>query len=75
VPEFDNENSCLGVTSDVVESKFTQQITMVWISPLTLIFGQPHGRRRFLLWISGGWNFMKPSLQTLDVGVPGALLP
>ena len=38
-------------------------------------FGQSDGQRRFLFWTSGGWNFVKPSLQKLDVGVPGAPLP
>jgi hypothetical protein len=43
--------------------------------PADTYFGQSHGQRKFYFWTSGGWNFMKPTLQKLDVGVRGAPLP
>ena len=43
--------------------------------PASTSFGQSRGRRKFLFWTNGGYNFAKPSLQKLDVGVPGIPLP
>jgi sugar lactone lactonase YvrE len=43
--------------------------------PADTYFGQSHGQRKFLFWTNGGYNFMQPSLQKLDVGVLGQELP
>jgi sugar lactone lactonase YvrE len=43
--------------------------------PASTSFGQSHAQRTFLFWTNGGFNFSKPSLQKLDVGVPGVPLP
>jgi len=43
--------------------------------PASTSFGQSHGQRKFLFWTNGGYNFAKPNLQKLDVGVPGIPLP
>jgi hypothetical protein len=43
--------------------------------PASTSFGQSHGQRTFLFWTNGGFNFSMPSLQKLDVGVPGVPLP
>jgi sugar lactone lactonase YvrE len=43
--------------------------------PASTSFGQSHGQRTFLFWTNGGFNFSKPSLQKLNVGVPGVPLP
>jgi hypothetical protein len=34
-------------------------------------FAQKHGQRKFLFWTNGGYNFNLPSLQKMDVGIPG----
>jgi sugar lactone lactonase YvrE len=43
--------------------------------PADAHFGQLQGQRRFLFWTNGGYNHTKPSVQKLDVGVPGVRLP
>lgn len=43
--------------------------------PASTSFGQSRGQRKFLFWTNGGYNLGKPSLQKLDVGVPGVPLP
>ena len=42
--------------------------------PASTSFGQTRGQRTFLFWTNYGVN-LKPSLQKLDVGVPGIPLP
>jgi sugar lactone lactonase YvrE len=43
--------------------------------PASTSFDQRHGRRSFLFWTNGGINFNTPSIQKMDVNVPGAPLP
>jgi sugar lactone lactonase YvrE len=41
--------------------------------PADTTFSQTQGQRTFLFWTNGGYNFALPSLQKLDVGVPGCV--
>jgi sugar lactone lactonase YvrE len=41
--------------------------------PADTAFGQGPGQRRLLFWASGGYNLGLPSLQMLDVGIPGCI--
>jgi hypothetical protein len=43
--------------------------------PASSSFDQRHGQRRLLFWTNGGINFNTPSVQKMDVNVPGAPLP
>jgi hypothetical protein len=43
--------------------------------PADTYFGQSPGKRPILYWTNGGYNFGKPSLQKMDVGIKGARLP
>jgi sugar lactone lactonase YvrE len=43
--------------------------------PADTYFAQKNGQRKFLFWTNGGYNFTLPSLQKMDVGIPGARLP
>jgi sugar lactone lactonase YvrE len=43
--------------------------------PADTYFAQKHGQRKFLFWTNGGYNFNLPSLQKMDVGIPGERLP
>jgi sugar lactone lactonase YvrE len=43
--------------------------------PASTSFDQRPGQRRFLFWTNGGINVNTPSIQKMDVNVPGAPLP
>ena len=43
--------------------------------PASTSFGQRYGQRKFLFWTNAGVTFGTPSIQKLDVGVPGVPLP
>jgi sugar lactone lactonase YvrE len=43
--------------------------------PASTSFGQTPGQRRFLFWTNGGINFGTPSIQKVEVGIPGVTLP
>jgi sugar lactone lactonase YvrE len=43
--------------------------------PADTSFGRSNGEGMFLFWTNGGYNFNKPSVQKLNVGVPGEPIP
>jgi sugar lactone lactonase YvrE len=43
--------------------------------PASTSFGHGSAQRRFLFWTNGGINFGTPSIQKVQVGVPGVPLP
>jgi len=69
----DYQNTLLEVTADG-EIQTLATIKDGLDFPADTAFGEAHGQRTFLFWTSGGWNFMKPTIQKMDVGIPGAPL-
>jgi hypothetical protein len=43
--------------------------------PASTSFGETSCHRKFLFWTNGGIDFGTPSIQKMDVGIPGVPLP